>query len=293
MKYNRLLERQLRQYYSGLETEDLKVLLEAISASYDHLEKDRLLIERAMDISSNELMQKNQSLKEKNEMLDSFVYRVSHDLKAPANNIQSMLFLLKKYMDTDNEMIREIIQHIEKAIRNLDRTIIDMLEMTKVEKGQYVSVQNNLKAAVEEQLNIFASEIYRKEIHVENLIEPSTNIQIPKENLTSILHNLISNAIKYSDSGKSEKHLIFRSVENGEYLKMEVEDNGIGIDLNTHRSKVFKMFQRFHSHVEGSGVGLYIVKKIMDMQGGSVDIKSQPGVGSTFIIKFNKELEGR
>jgi signal transduction histidine kinase len=100
----------------------------------------------------------------------------------------------------------------------------------------------------------------------------------------SILYNLISNAIKYRNP---ERGLNVRvtSVFEGEYLKLEVQDNGLGIDLEKHKDSLFNMYKRFHFHVEGKGLGLYLVKTQVNLLGGDISVGGKVGEGTLFIVR--------
>jgi signal transduction histidine kinase len=129
---------------------------------------------------------------------------------------------------------------------------------------------------------------------IKNLLEESgariiTHFEVPqiqyaRKNLRSILYNLLSNAVKYRDPHRlPEVHVKTRSTPEG--IVLTIEDNGLGIDDNKQH-KLFAMFQRLHVHVEGTGIGLYIVKRIIENNGGRIEVASQPGRGTIFTITF-------
>lgn len=107
-----------------------------------------------------------------------------------------------------------------------------------------------------------------------------------EKNLRSIIYNLVSNALKYRRADRTPQ-IRLRCYQSGNYRVLAVQDNGLGIDLNaTRERKLFGLFQRLHDHVEGSGIGLYMVKKIITNAGGRIEVESQLGVGSTFLVYF-------
>jgi signal transduction histidine kinase len=107
-------------------------------------------------------------------------------------------------------------------------------------------------------------------------------IEFQKKNLRSIFYNLLTNAIKYQQPGVPPVVQI-RTRPAGEYILLTVEDNGLGIKEG-NQEKLFRMFKRFHTHVEGTGIGLYIVKRIVENSGGYVEVESKEGKGSTFKV---------
>lgn len=133
-------------------------------------------------------------------------------------------------------------------------------------------------------------------IHNEELIEKTNaniytklmepEIRFSRKNMRSVLHNLLSNAIKYRTPDKSPEILV-KTEKKDEYVILSVKDNGLGIK-HEHIDKIFMMFKRMYDHVEGTGVGLYIVKRIIDNADGKIEVESEPGKGSTFRI-FIKE----
>jgi len=111
-------------------------------------------------------------------------------------------------------------------------------------------------------------------------------ISFSRTNFKSILSNLLTNAIKYRDSERALK-ISIRCYSETEYSVLEVEDNGLGIKKE-NISKIFEMFRRIHHHVEGSGIGLYIVKRIVDNSGGKIEVDSVEGKGTRFRVYFKK-----
>lgn len=109
-------------------------------------------------------------------------------------------------------------------------------------------------------------------------------IRFSEKNLRSIVYNLLSNAIKYHSPERTPLVRV-HCVENAELQVLSVEDNGLGMNI-TEDSQLFSMFRRLHDHVEGSGIGLYMVKKIIENAQGTIEVKSQEGVGSTFTVHF-------
>ena len=105
-----------------------------------------------------------------------------------------------------------------------------------------------------------------------------------EKNLRSVVYNLLSNALKYRHPDR-EPLVRVHSYFEGKYVVLEVQDNDLGMDISTERP-LFGLFQRYHTHVEGSGAGLYMVKKIVENAGGRIAVQSQVGTGSTFSVYF-------
>ena len=108
------------------------------------------------------------------------------------------------------------------------------------------------------------------------------NVQVPVMHLRSILFNLLSNAVKYRAPDRTPLVQIRTHCPAGRFV-LEVQDNGLGLDAH-QQGQLFTMFRQLHTHVEGSGVGLYLIKRMIDLSGGTIAVASQPGVGSTFTV---------
>ena len=238
-------------------------------------------------LSNEELEKKNQQLLRINNDLDSFVYTASHDLKAPISNIEGLMVLLnKKLAPTSDAQEYQILEHINQSIKKFKTTISDLTDVSKVQKN-FDSVLEPV--SFHDTLEEVKGDIY-------NLMKESdaviiTDFQVPsihyaKGNLRSIIYNLLSNAIKYrAPDRRPQIELCTRIEEN--YVVLEVQDNGLGIEA-AQKHKLFIMFKRIHTHVEGSGVGLYIVKRIVDNNKGKIEVDTEPGKGTHFKIFFKQ-----
>jgi signal transduction histidine kinase len=246
-------------------------------------------LDKAEEIGNQkeELERLNNELKVKNDSLDSFVYRVSHDLKAPIINISSLLSLVKKKVPAEDAFLKQTLGFIDDSVKKLQNTIHDLLEVSRIERnlhGEMVEV--NLNDMLND-INVEFGELIRSNEAVikTDFTEGGNMVDFAKANMKSILSNIISNAIKYKSPLRNPVIKLTTTME-GDFLKLKIEDNGIGIDLNRHGDNLFKMFSRFHSHVEGSGVGLYIVHKLITENGGKIKLDSDLSKGSTFNIYF-------
>jgi signal transduction histidine kinase len=122
----------------------------------------------------------------------------------------------------------------------------------------------------------------------------TTQLEIPaiefqKKNLRSILYNLVSNAVKYRAANR-QNLIHIHTFKQADGVVLQVKDNGLGINTQ-QQEKLFQMFRRFHPHVEGTGIGLYIVKRIVENNGGSIKVNSTEGEGTTFTIFFKSNSQ--
>src|SRR5690606_14936104 len=124
---------------------------------------------------------------------------------------------------------------------------------------------------------------------IQTSIDCGASIHFSKNNLRSILYNLVSNALKY----RSPERLPLVQIhcgENDESIILKVQDNGLGMDVK-EKDSIFKMFHRLHDHVDGTGIGLFMVKRIIENAGGKIEVESKVGVGSTFRVYLKKGSE--
>jgi signal transduction histidine kinase len=118
-------------------------------------------------------------------------------------------------------------------------------------------------------------------------IDPVRTVYAVAPYVDSIFYNLISNAIKYRDPERQPEVSIETKIENG-FVQMTVKDNGLGIDLKKHKSNMFTLYKRFHLHMEGKGLGLYLVKTQIEAVGGKIEVESEQYQGTTFHVYFKR-----
>lgn len=290
---HRSLQRQIRKFLpDGKVPEGMEQFLDVINQTYQDYDSHIYLHDRAVNISSRELEAKNKQLMAKNELMDSFIYRVSHDLKNPLQNLFSLIEMLR--MDIGGEdaspMTQTILSHIDKSAQKMMLRLEDLLELSKVENlVQANPVIVNLAEEFESILEEQALSIKRNEAIVQYDFNQTPELLFVQENLRSIMANFLSNSIKYRSPNRSPEVNI--TTENlGKEICITFADNGMGIDLEKNGKKLFGMFQRFHNHVEGSGIGLFIIKKIIENAGGRIIVESKLDCGSRFKIYFPSNI---
>jgi PAS domain S-box-containing protein len=232
---------------------------------------------------NEELMLRNQELVRINNELDSFVYTASHDLKSPITNLEGLVTALEEDLGDSSTAHKDLLDRMRRTVLSFKNVIVDLTDIAKLRGEKQPVVKVNLPALVEEvSLNLQeVIEASKAELHVD--YSGFSTLSYSRRNLRSILYNLISNGIKYADPQRKPVVSIKTSVaDTGDYV-IAVSDNGLGIEKK-HQEKVFSMFKRIHNHVEGSGIGLYIVKRILDNAGDKIVLESKPGKGSTFTV---------
>lgn len=258
-----------------------------------NLNLERKVFERTEDVNSArqqlvisnlELLGKNKQLIKINKDLDNFIYTASHDLKAPISNIEGLVEVLKTSLWKQSEDETELILNmIRRSVNRFKVTIQDLTNITKVQKGMDTDVEKLDTLAVIEDVKISIYDLIKKtEANITVDVEDCRFIKFSRKNFNSIIYNLISNGIKYRNPEKAPQILV-KSDKLDDFIVLTVSDNGLGIS-EKNIEKVFTMFKRFHDHVEGTGIGLYIVKRIIENAGGKIELESEVNQGTTFKI---------
>jgi signal transduction histidine kinase len=220
------------------------------------------------------------ALREKNTELDSFVYTVSHDLKAPLVAISGMsgLVLDEHAAGLDDEG-RHYLQRVVANTRQMERLIGDLLALSRIGREARAPEEVPLTAVVGEILDELAEPLRARGIAV--VVGALPSVRAVRVQMEQVIRNLMTNAVKYMGDAPSPT-IELGSTDRGSELEVWVRDTGIGIAPEYH-AKIFEVFQRLKEvEAEGTGVGLAIVKKIVEAAGGRIWLESARGQGSTF-----------
>ncbi len=238
--------------------------------------------------TNEDLVTSNQKLSYINADMDSFIYTASHDLKAPITNIEGLVTLLKEDLSSlalQELKVGRIIGLMEESISRFKHTITSLSDVVKLQKEEEVKfAQISLESIIKDVLLDLEPMIRKSSAVIEIDVADCPYIRFTEKNLRSVVFNLISNAIKYHSSERLPHIQIFCE-DNGAYTILTVKDNGIGMSQN-NLDELFGMFKRFHHHVEGSGVGLHMINKVVENAGGHIEVDSREGEGTTFRVFF-------
>jgi PAS domain S-box-containing protein len=235
----------------------------------------------------NQLTNYTQQLEQSNKELESFAYIASHDMKTPLRNIVSFLNLLeRKLKNHDDKDIHEFIEFASSNARYMHSLVQDILEFSKISKTEQSFVDVDLQEVVLSIISHFPDYIQDKNASIEFGILPV--ITANKIQVHQLFQNLIENGIKYNESDTPSVNIQILETENS--LQVTFEDNGIGISEKFHK-QIFDIFKRLHNDTtyQGTGIGLAICKKIMDLHNGDIYVESNDGIGSRFVVEFPKE----
>lgn len=340
---NSLLKRQIEKKLKG-GLNDLDLFLESVNESYTNFEDQIAMLQRAMKISSDELFEANQKLRDEsknlkevnknlenilnsmnldlemasntdsfnsldyikmqskeivkinkqreelvfnlekqNQALNEYAHMVSHDLKAPLRSIDTVInWCIEDNKDNIDAKSRKSLDLILFNVEKMDLLINGILDYSSIEKQES---ENRFL-----DLNILINETLRS-INVPAKIEIKISADLPKvfgnqHRFQQLFQNLIQNAIHYNDKEKGLITIDFVEREN-EY-EFKISDNGIGISEKYHH-KIFDVFTKLESNTKSTGLGLSIVKRIVDLYGGKIWLESQEGLGTTFYFTIAKD----
>ena len=246
-------------------------------------------------LHSTRLEAENRQIQEANRLKSEFLANMSHELRTPLNAVIGFADILRASGPLLPEEKRsDYLGHIATSGRHLLRLINDVLDLSKVESGKFDLVPEplQLQQVADEVAGVLQAEAARKGLHLELRIDPAlTDLVLDPARLRQMLYNLLSNAIKFTGAGG---RVVVRAMPEGEHeVRIEVEDNGIGI-AEADLPKLFRQFQQVHSGLAkthpGTGLGLALTRHLAELHGGSVGVRSTPGVGSVFHLVLPRRL---
>ena len=223
-------------------------------------------------------IEKNQIIENKNAELDSFFYRVSHDLKGPITSLQGLHNLIT--LEVKDPAALQYFEMYRSQVNRMYNIVMSLIDLTQMKHMGGGKVKIDFPTLVDECIGSYGYLENFKNIEFIKEID-EVNFHSEWAIINTILQNLIENAIKYS---KPHGPFVKISVhqKNG-FIQISVVDNGLGID-ESHQAKIFDMFYRASERAKGSGLGLYILKRAVERLNGTIELKSKPREGSTFLV---------
>lgn len=216
-------------------------------------------------------------LQEKNNELDAFVYKASHDLKGPLASIIGVSNIARDEVH-DPQAIR-YFDLINKSTERLDNILTDLLDVTRINKAKLNIEPVDLKGLVEDVINSLRHQPQSREVDFRTEFQLENGFQSDKKLLTSILQNLIGNSINYQNPQANPPFVKVDIREEEDRVHFEISDNGQGIPERLQK-RVFEMFYRGNTDSKGSGLGLYIVKNSIEKLQGFCTLESEAGTGT-------------
>jgi PAS domain S-box-containing protein len=286
------------------QNEELIETQEEISAQRDVVADQNYKLQQASMIiekQNEEIKQRNENLEreieertgeliEYNQQLEQFAYISAHNLRAPVARILGLGQLLELAPEDTKEK-REVYEKLISTTRELDRVVRDLNTILEIRKRN-MSAVTEIDLAEELLLvrGILEKEIADTQAEIVTDFSQARVIHTVKPYLDSILINLVSNAIKYRHEHRHPVVTLKTEVRE-DYVCLIVQDNGLGLDLSLFKDRIFTLYSRFHSHVEGKGMGLYLVKTQVGALGGKIEVESEVNKGITFYVYLRAHIQ--
>ncbi len=270
------------------QNEELVQFNEEILSQREVIDKQNRALDEQNDNLKSIVKKRTEELVQYIQQLEQFTFISSHNLRAPAARILGLgnLLELQGINGSDAEIIHK---SLIASTRELDRVISDLSLVLEIRKKNDIFLTTeNLHEIIQTVRISIQNEITNNSALIFEDFDAVKEIKSFRPYLVSILLNLISNSIKYRRPEISPVIKI-TSFEKKKYYCINVSDNGLGIDLKLHSDKIFTLYKRFHDHVEGKGLGLYMVKTQLAMMSGKIKVKSELNLGTTFSIFLKKE----
>lgn len=265
-------------------------IAEKLKRSVSEREKVVYELKRVNEQLEQEITERKQieiSLKERTGELEDFTYMVSHDLKEPLRWIDAFSqFVLDDYKHRLDDEGTNYLVDIRKGTKRMKRMIDDLLTVSKVTRTKKPYETVRASEIVMEAIEKIKPSIEAKGVEL-TITQDLPDIHCDRFKMEMVFGNLLSNAIKFMDKDKPKIEIGY--IPNDDEYKFYVRDNGIGIEQEYHQ-KIFGMFQRLEKtkDYEGTGAGLYIVKKIIEEHKGNISVESEKGKGTTFYFTLPK-----
>jgi signal transduction histidine kinase len=268
-----LQNREVQRAHALIEKQNLEI----------QLRNDNLQLE--VERQTQELRNTNQELILHNNSLEQFAFIAAHNLRAPLARILGLANLI--HLSNDLKDRENALEKIVASTHDLDGVVRDLSSILDIKKhhGKFTTVHP--AQALERILKTLENEIENSQTTIETDFTQTPTVYAVGPYVESILYNLLSNAIKYRDQQRPSV-ISVTGYCTPDHVLITVSDNGLGIDLTRHKEAVFNLYKRFHTHVEGKGLGLFLVRAQMVAMGGWVEIESEVGRGTVFRLWFKK-----
>lgn len=242
------------------------------------------VISSVVDIS--ERVRARERLMERNEELEQFAYRTSHDLRAPLLSMKGLAELIVEDLQAGNagEAVANA-RKIDSLAERMSELVESILALARSDYVNEAPTEVDLARIVDSAREKHQFALRQREVDIRLVEAHSRPLRSQPTRISQVIDNLVSNGVKYADPQKAAHHVIVRSFSDAHRFHIQIEDNGVGIPQNRH-GEVFGIFKRFHADKQaGSGLGLYLVKRHVQKLGGSIDFESSPE-GTIFHIEL-------
>jgi len=238
-----------------------------------------------------EVQSRTKELVEYNQQLEQFAFISAHNLRAPVARLLGLGHILDLESKGNNNETNGVSQKMVSTAKELDRVVRDLNTILEIRKNNHSIIS---EVRMDHELSLVKHYIEKEIEDTKCIIKAdfsiAPTIRSVKPYVESVLQNLLSNAIKYRHPDRVPVIGLSTQLVD-DYVCLTVSDNGLGLDTALYKDKVFTLYQRFHTHVEGKGLGLYLVKTQILALGGKIELESKVGEGTVFKVYFKKQEE--
>ena len=266
--------------------QQLEALSEEMATAYATLQVAHV----GTELANAALSQRNQHLRATNADLDNFVYAASHDLKLPVLNLAGLFEELRQGVTfTDLAEEETLVPLIQESLQQLSTALDDLSALGQVQQTSNAAAELvPLADVVAEVLLTLEPQVRAARARVTTDFTARPVVSYGRAGLRTIVLNLLSNALKYADPARPARVHVSLWLDAGQPV-LWVKDNGLGFDATAHGPELFQLFRRFHDHTEGTGVGLYLVNRLVQARGGRIEVDSRVGEGATFRVYLGQD----
>jgi len=260
--------------------------------SLDPKKQPTRIVGICMDVTDLRLAEKEkaellENVLKQNRELEDFAFVISHRLRSHSSKLSTVAHVFKN-PSANESLQKELIKEVEKEAHLLDETLKELTEIIGISENKSTDIETlNLNSIIEAAISNLQAAIENCNASVEVAIEPGVQVQAVKSYLENITFQLLDNALKFR---VKDKQLIIKvaAEESNDTVKLSIADNGIGIDLERHHNKLFGLYRKFHTHIEGKGIGLHLAKKQLELMGGKIEVQSMLNEGTLFNVYLKK-----
>ncbi len=234
----------------------------------------------------NDIKKSTSILQKQTDALEQFAFVATHDLRSPIKSLESLVNIMEQKVNFANDE-KAYLENLKQTTTRLDNTLEDLMSILSINENFEDGIKKvSIKTIVEEIIMDLSPIIESSKSRIIIELDKLNHIQSSPAMLKSIMQNLLTNALKYSHKDRTPEIKIISEIRDGNPV-IDIIDNGIGIPPKK-QDFVFQLFKRLHKDKKGRGIGLFLVKSQIESLGGSIEVKSEEGIGSTFTVKFDK-----
>lgn len=264
-------------------------------------EKERIISERhhkmiksyeitnrinTLEIEAESQREKAEIIEKKNQELDLFFHRVSHDLKGPIASLVSIDYVARS--EIKDGKVHHFLDLARTQTTRINLILDELIKLTRVTHSTDAHEAIDFDKLISQCLMSFGSLPNFEKVRIEKSVASDLDFHAPWALVNTIVQNLLENGIKYARLDQEESFVKIKVIDNLDHIEIVVQDNGVGMRKDTGE-KIFEMFYRAEKDIQGSGLGLYILNRAVEKLDGTISLESEPNVGSTFNVKLPKK----